>query len=83
MVKVFGLHSLIADAEIDCVDQRKAGRKEERERGKKQERQRPARMAAAARCSRTNSSQSSSSSQFEDCPEVWWSIILKRRMMTT
>ena len=82
VVKVFGLHSLIADdAEIDCVDPR--GRKEGREREKKQERQRPGRhvLPCHARCSRTNSSQSSSSSQFEDSPEVWWSIILKRRMM--
>ena len=86
VVKVFGLHSLIADdAEIDCVDPRgrKKGRGRERERGKKQERQRPGChvLPCHARCSQTNSSQSSSSSQFEDSPEVWWSIILKRRMM--
>ena len=47
MVKVFGLHSLIADdAEIDCVDPR--GRKEGREREKKQERQRPGPPPCAA-----------------------------------
>ena len=86
MVKVFGLHSLIADdAEIDCVDPR--GRKEGRGREGRNKKGKGL-AAAAMRCHampvaagpihRSHRPLPNLRTAF---PEVWWSIILKRRMM--